>query len=59
MTLSTSPTSTKVWQGGKAWTMSQLKVGQQAKVTYTTEGGKKVAKSIEIETAAVGSSAAQ
>lgn len=44
--------ATTIWVGGQKGMSSQLKVGQQVKVKYADQMGKRVAKSIEVTSGA-------
>jgi hypothetical protein len=49
LNLALDPKSVKVEQAGKTVALDQLKVGQKVKARYTTENGKQVISSLELE----------
>ena len=46
--LAFDPKSTSIWVRGQKGISSQLKVGQQVKVSYADQTGRKIAKSIKV-----------
>lgn len=58
LNLALDPKMTTVREGGQLLSLARLKEGQKISVRYTSQAGKQVAKSIEIETPAAAPAAA-